>query len=336
MTKNSRQLSKYLRPLGDLSMVWVQGGDGQKKAQYLWCLTSVKAEFVIWSQWLWICSMLWTSHGLCFKTLSTTILWSNEFIDTSTNRTSDTASLFLAVSLECICNGFLDLRSTPVYVCHGFSNPSPVATLTPIGLLHRPSSPLHWHESSRTQPESINIVRELEKRNLQEKCWQAHYTTVHWWLLPHETHSHGFRFVCWVRYTPSNLTVNIIWRWDILKATYRHEVYLRFNMRRFNNSSDQECQHAAGRIEFESVHCADQYLDGAQTIEWVNFDRHWLIQYCLSIDFWKVILALKTSFITMYSRWDFQDLCSKVVINSSSIFLFPTSRVAVHQIFRGD
>jgi len=43
MTKNSRQLFKYFRPLGDLSMVWVQGSDGQKKAQYLWCLTSVKA-----------------------------------------------------------------------------------------------------------------------------------------------------------------------------------------------------------------------------------------------------------------------------------------------------
>lgn len=167
MTKNSRQLSKYLRPLGDLSMVWVQGGDGQKKAQYLWCLTSVKAEFVIWSQWLWICYEL---HMVCVSKhfQPPSVLWSNEFIDTSTNRTSDTASLFLAVSLECICNGFLDLRSTPVYVCRGFSNPSPVATLTPIGLLHRPSSPLHWHESSRTQPESINIVRELEKRNLQE------------------------------------------------------------------------------------------------------------------------------------------------------------------------
>jgi len=46
-TKNSRQSFKYLRPLGDLSMVWVQGGDGQKKARYLWCLTSVKAEFVL-------------------------------------------------------------------------------------------------------------------------------------------------------------------------------------------------------------------------------------------------------------------------------------------------
>jgi len=129
----------------------------------------------------------------------------HQFYDTSTNRTSDTASLFLAVSLECICNGFLDLRSTPVYVCHGFSNPSPVATLTPIGLLHRPSSPLHRHESPRTQPESINI----EKRYLQENVDKLIILSVHWWPLPHETHSHGFRFVCWVRYTPSNLTVNM-------------------------------------------------------------------------------------------------------------------------------
>ena len=61
---------------------------------------------------------------------------------------------------------------------------------------------------------------------------------------------------------------------------YHREAYLHFNMRRFNNSSDQECQHAMRRIE--SVRCADQYeLDGTQTIEWVNFDRHWLFSIAL-------------------------------------------------------
>jgi len=31
MTENSRQSFKYLRPLSGLTMVWVQGDDGQKK-----------------------------------------------------------------------------------------------------------------------------------------------------------------------------------------------------------------------------------------------------------------------------------------------------------------
>lgn len=94
---------------------------------------------------------------LCFKTLWPFIsfltgIWPN---DTSTNRTSDTASLFPAVSLECVysmCDWFLNFE---VYTC--IWNPSPVAAriTTPPVIAISP----HWHESLQGTIWKLNIVR---------------------------------------------------------------------------------------------------------------------------------------------------------------------------------